>query len=50
MLVGHSWGGAMITQAANDPKVAARVYLAVGAPDQGQSFAEMLEPCPASPG
>ena len=28
ILVGHSWGGAVITEAGNDPKVAALVYVA----------------------
>ena len=31
VLVGHSWGGAVITQVGNDPKVAALVYVAAGA-------------------
>jgi pimeloyl-ACP methyl ester carboxylesterase len=44
VLFGHSWGGAVITQAGNDPKVAALVYVAAGAPDRGQSFAEMQKP------
>src|SRR3984885_3032608 len=33
ILVGHSWGGAVITQAGNDPKVAGLVYIAAYAPD-----------------
>jgi pimeloyl-ACP methyl ester carboxylesterase len=49
VLVGHSWGGAVITQAGNDPKVAALVYVAAGAPDRGQSFAEMQKPFPPPP-
>src|SRR5580658_2871132 len=35
VLVGHSWGGAVITQVGTDPKVAALVYVAAGAPDRG---------------
>jgi pimeloyl-ACP methyl ester carboxylesterase len=37
ILVGHSWGGAVITQAGGDPKVAGLVYVAAYAPDEGQS-------------
>jgi pimeloyl-ACP methyl ester carboxylesterase len=37
VLVGHSYGGAVITEAGNDPKVKALVYVAAFAPDAGQS-------------
>ncbi|HTV83922.1 MAG TPA: alpha/beta hydrolase [Dyella sp.] len=37
ILVGHSYGGAVITQAGNDPKVAALVYVAAFQPDTGES-------------
>jgi pimeloyl-ACP methyl ester carboxylesterase len=37
ILVGHSWGGAVITQVGDDPKVAGLVYVAAYAPDAGQS-------------
>jgi len=37
ILVGHSWGGAVITQAGDDPKVAALVYIAAYAPEIGES-------------
>src|SRR3979409_524218 len=37
ILVGHSYGGAVITQAGNDPKVAALVYITALAPDSGES-------------
>lgn len=37
LLVGHSWGGAVITQAGEHPKVAGLVYVAAYAPDAGQS-------------
>src|SRR5216683_5294489 len=36
LLVGHSYGGAVITQAGNDPKVAGLVYVAAFAPDKGE--------------
>jgi pimeloyl-ACP methyl ester carboxylesterase len=38
LLVGHSWGGAVITQAGGDPKVVGLVYVAAMAPDEGKSF------------
>src|ERR1700754_2473262 len=37
ILVGHSWGGFVITQAGTDPKVVALVYVAAFAPDAGES-------------
>src|SRR5439155_3089985 len=37
ILVGHSYGGAVITEAGNDPKVAGLVYIAAFAPDKGES-------------
>ena len=37
ILVGHSYGGAVITEAGNDPKVAALVYIAAFAPDKDES-------------
>jgi pimeloyl-ACP methyl ester carboxylesterase len=37
ILVGHSWGGAVITQAGDGPKVAALVYVSAYAPEVGQS-------------
>lgn len=37
LLVGHSYGGAVITEAGNDPKVAGLMYVAAVAPDQGES-------------
>ncbi|HEX6626675.1 MAG TPA: alpha/beta hydrolase, partial [Gemmatimonadaceae bacterium] len=42
ILVGHSYGGAVITEAGNDPKVAALVYVAAFAPDNGQSVASLI--------
>jgi pimeloyl-ACP methyl ester carboxylesterase len=40
LLVGHSWGGAIITEAGNDAKMRGLVYIAAAAPDSGQSFNE----------
>ena len=37
LLVGHSYGGVVISQAGNDPKVAGLVFVAAYAPDEGQS-------------
>jgi pimeloyl-ACP methyl ester carboxylesterase len=37
LLVGHSYGGAVITEAGNDPKVSALLFVAAYAPDQGES-------------
>ncbi|HEY6846636.1 MAG TPA: alpha/beta hydrolase [Terracidiphilus sp.] len=37
ILVGHSWGGAVITQAGDDSKVAGLVYVTAYAPEVGQS-------------
>ncbi len=42
VLVGHSYGGAIITQAGNDPKVAGLVYIAAFAPDAGESIFGLL--------
>lgn len=38
ILVGHSWGGMVITKAGNDPKVVGLVYLAAYAPEAGESL------------
>ena len=43
VLVGHSYGGAVITEAGNDPKVVGLVYIAAFAPDQGESVATLIE-------
>ena len=42
ILVGHSYGGAVITEAGNHPNVAALVYIAAFAPDQGESVETLL--------
>ena len=47
VLVGHSYGGAVITQAGVDAKVAALVYVAAFAPGSGESIADMTKPFPA---
>ena len=39
ILVGHSWGGFVITEAGNDPKVKGLVYVAALAPDKGETLA-----------
>ena len=44
ILVGHSWGGAVITQAGDDPKVAGLVFVAAYAPEAGQSANEASSP------
>jgi pimeloyl-ACP methyl ester carboxylesterase len=50
VLVGHSYGGAVITEAGNDPKVAALVYIAAFAPDQGESVSTLIKnPPPGAP-
>ena len=46
VLVGHSYGGAVITEAGNDPKVAALVYVAAAAPDAGESVNGLLANLP----
>jgi pimeloyl-ACP methyl ester carboxylesterase len=50
ILVGHSWGGAVITQAGDDPKVAALVYVAAYAPEVGQSANDASSPFGATEG
>lgn len=42
VLVGHSYGGAVITESGNDPKVKALVYIAAFAPDTGESVSSLL--------
>ena len=50
VLVGHSWGGVVITEAGNDPKVAALVYVSALAPDVGQSMATLSKSGPVTEG
>src|ERR1700737_5195930 len=50
ILVGHSYGGAVITEAGNDPKVAGLVYIAAFALDAGESVATLIkQPPPGAP-
>ena len=49
ILVGHSWGGAVITEAGNHPKVAALVYVAAFQPDKGESALQWLQTAPPAP-
>jgi pimeloyl-ACP methyl ester carboxylesterase len=46
VLVGHSYGGSIITEAGNHPKVAALVYIAAFAPDAGESPAMIEQAIP----
>jgi pimeloyl-ACP methyl ester carboxylesterase len=50
ILVGHSWGGAVITEAGDDPKVAGLVYVAAYVPDAGTSANETSAPFGPTPG
>ncbi|SFC51354.1 alpha/beta fold hydrolase [Massilia yuzhufengensis] len=50
VLVGHSWGGTVITDAGQHDKVASLVYVAAFAPDAGKSTADTGEGYPAAPG
>jgi pimeloyl-ACP methyl ester carboxylesterase len=49
VLVGHSYGGAVITEAGNDPKVSALVFVAAFAPDAGQSAGSLNASVPPAP-
>ena len=50
LLVSHSYGGVVITEAGTDPKVAGLVYIAAFAPDHGESVASLIEnPPPGAP-
>ena len=50
ILVGHSYGGAVITEAGSDPKVVGLVYITAFAPDQGESVASLIkDPPPGAP-
>jgi pimeloyl-ACP methyl ester carboxylesterase len=50
ILVGHSYGGVVITEAGNDPKVRGLVYIAAFAPDRGESVASLIKnPAPGAP-
>jgi len=49
ILVGHSWGGVVITEAGMDPKVVGLVYVAAFAPDQGESVGDLGKAYPPPP-
>ena len=50
LLVGHSYGGVVVTEAGNDPRVAALAYVAAFAPDSGESVASIIkDPPPGAP-
>ncbi len=50
ILVGHSYGGVVITEAGNDAKVAGLVYIAAFAPDKGESVSALIkDPPPGAP-
>ena len=50
VLVGHSYGGVVITEAGNDPKVTKLVYIAAFVPDKGESVASLIkDPAPGAP-
>lgn len=49
LLVGHSYGGAVITEAGNNPKVAGLVYVAAFAPEEGETCGGLAQGFPATP-
>jgi len=50
ILVGHSYGGAVITEAGNNPKVVGLVYITAFAPDKGESVNSLIkDPPPDAP-
>jgi pimeloyl-ACP methyl ester carboxylesterase len=50
ILVGHSYGGVVITEAGNDPAVVGLVYIAAFAPDKGESVSSLIkDPPPGAP-
>jgi pimeloyl-ACP methyl ester carboxylesterase len=50
ILVGHSYGGVIITVAGNAPNVAGLVYIAAYAPDEGENISELKAHAAAAPG
>jgi pimeloyl-ACP methyl ester carboxylesterase len=48
LLVGHSYGGVVITEAGNAPNVVGLVYIAAFIPDQGESAVALLSQAPAA--
>jgi pimeloyl-ACP methyl ester carboxylesterase len=49
LLVGHSYGGIVITEAGNNQKVAGLVYVAAFAPEEGESGGGLAQKFPQSP-
>jgi len=49
VLVGHSWGGTVVSEAGTDPKVTALVYVAARAPDAGEDFVALSGKFPTMP-
>ncbi|MFH6942870.1 alpha/beta hydrolase [Flavobacterium sp. FlaQc-50] len=49
VLVGHSWGGSVITEAGNHPNVVALVYVAAFQPDNGETTVQWLKTAPPAP-
>ena len=49
VLVGHSWGGTVITDAGNSPKVVSLVYVAAFQPDEGESTLTLVTSAPPAP-
>jgi pimeloyl-ACP methyl ester carboxylesterase len=49
LLAGHSYGGAVITEAGNNPKVAGLMYVAAFAPDEGETLGGLASNFPAAP-
>lgn len=49
ILVGHSWGGAVITEAGVHPKVTGLVYIAAFMPDKGETAGKWVSAAPAAP-
>ena len=50
LLVGHSYGGMVITEAGNDPKVSGLVYVCALIPNDGQSVVDVTSAFPPGPG
>src|SRR6202030_3245111 len=50
ILVGHSYGGGVISEGGNDPKVVSLVYVAAFAPDVGEAVGELGKEFPPAPG
>lgn len=49
VLVGHSWGGTVITEAGTHPKVSALVYIAAFEPDKGETSVQWISSLPTAP-